>query len=46
MGSIGIFVLADAALLDIEAREAVHLLLQHTEVVVGELTPEHLFGEA
>jgi hypothetical protein len=45
MSGIGVFVLADAAFLNIETGETVHLLLQHTEIVVGELTPEHLFCE-
>ena len=42
MGGIGIFVLADAALLDIETWEAEHFLLKHTELRVGQLAHEQL----
>ena len=46
MGGMRILVLADAALLHVEAREAEHLLLEHAELLVGELAHEELLREA
>ena len=46
VGGVGVLVLPDAAPLDVEAREAVHLLLEHGELLVGELAHENLLGEA
>ena len=45
VGSIWILVLADAALLHVKSREAEHLLLEHTELLVGELAHEELLRE-
>ena len=45
VGSIGIGVLADATPLDVETREAEHLLLEDAEVLVRELADEKLLGE-
>ena len=41
---IRISIFSDATLLDIEAREAEHLLLEHTEVLVAQLGHEELLG--
>ena len=45
VGGIRILILPDAAALDVEARETVHLLLEHGELLVGELAHENLLGE-
>ena len=44
MGSIGVLVLTNGATLDVEAREAEHLLAEDGEVVLVELSHEDLLG--
>ena len=43
MGGHRKLILAHGTLLNIEARETEHLLLESAEILVGELTQEHLF---
>ena len=46
MGCVGIYVLADAAMLDIESRETVHLFPEDAELLFRQLTHEELLGES
>ena len=45
VGGIRVLILADAAFLHVETREAEHLLLKHAELLVRQLTHEQLLRE-